>query len=105
MRIVRLEPVPEGSAQHACVRARRSALHHEMFSIEKIGRIARIERKGLEPGQGPELCRSPLPSVANQVEHAIRARARGMCVNRGGIPAFVMEIAARWTRRSFAPWI
>ena len=48
VRIVRLEPVAKRSPQHAGGRARRSALHHEMFAVKEIRGISGIKRKCLE---------------------------------------------------------
>ena len=102
---MRLKPVPEGSPHHACIRARRAALHHEMFTIEEIRRISAIERKGLKSIQRTERRRGPFPSVPQEIQHAKCAGSCGMRINRTGIPSLMMEISMMVFRRRVAPWI
>src|SRR5580692_1482688 len=73
IRIMRLKPVPVRTPQHARIRARRAALHHIMFSVEKIRRIPAIEIKRLKSRQRPECRGSPLPPVPQHIVNSKRA--------------------------------
>ena len=66
-----------------------------MFAIKKVGGIAFIKWMRLEAGQRSERRRSPLPSIAEQIVNAERARAVGMIVDGCGVPTLMVEIAMR----------
>src|SRR5436190_23411249 len=74
--VVRLEPVPEAAARQAAIGGPRSAQEHEVALVEEIRRIAAVAFHGAEPWEGAEGCRGPLPSVADQLVNAERARTQ-----------------------------
>src|SRR5207245_3602404 len=86
VRIMRLEPVAERTAQHARGRARRAAFRHVVPAVEKICGIARIKGHRREPRERRELRARPLPSVSDKIINAKRACPRGMRAHGRGIP-------------------
>src|SRR5579863_8408159 len=98
-----LKPVSKSGPQHARGSARRTALHHEMLAIEKISRVASVERKRLEPGKRSEHRGRPLPAVAQHVMHAESAAARQKRVHRRRIPLTEIKIPETRIRRFITP--
>src|SRR5579862_1299517 len=88
-----LEPVAKCGAEHARRSARRSALHDKVFAVEKICRVAWIERKRLETGKRSEHARRPLPSVSHQVVNSERAGAFGKRIDGRRIPVAEIKVA------------
>src|SRR5258708_39412948 len=88
---MRLEPVPERLAQHAGCGSRRTALHHVMLSIKKVGGVPGIKREFLESRKRLEDGRGPFPAVAHQSFESEGALSLWESADRHGIPT--MEIA------------
>src|SRR5579864_9606530 len=101
--VMRLEPVAEGTPQHACGSARRSAFHDVVLAVEKVGGVAGIKRKALEARERSEERRRPFPAIAQEIAHAECTLACGGCSDRRGIPALKIEIAAPRRRLFIAP--
>src|SRR6266567_2005000 len=103
--VVCLEPVAKRRTKHARSSARRSALHDEVFAIEKIGRVTAVERKRLESREWCEDRGRPLPTIAQHVVYAERALALGEGIYRRGIPMAEIKIAEARTKLLVGPWI
>src|SRR5580704_3654837 len=102
---MRLEPVAERPPQHACGRAWRTALHHEVLPIEEIRGISRIEGKWLKPGKGPERRARPFPTIPRKIGDAEFAVALGKRSSRNRVPALEIEIAVPRGWRFLAPGV
>src|SRR5215471_12575750 len=101
--VVRLKPVAERRTQHAGRRTRRSALHHEMLSIEEIGGVSAVKRKRLESGVWPEYGGGPFPSVP---EHSFDAECTAtlrMGVYWSRIPTLEVKISPLRIRNFVPP--
>src|ERR1044072_124525 len=85
MRIMRLEPIAEGTPQHASGGARRASFQHEMFSIKKVCRVTRIEWHWREARQRREYRSRPFPPVSYQIVNSKCARSLGMGSTRRGV--------------------
>src|ERR1700722_16688615 len=93
VRVMRLKPVPERPAQHACRRARGTTLHHKVLPVEKIRGISGIKRKGLKPGKGSKRRAGPFPAIPHEVGYAEIAVAVRIRSNWNRIPALEIKIA------------
>src|SRR5258708_11719669 len=102
---MRLEPVAECAPQHACRRARRSALHDKMPAVKKIGGISGIERERLESWERRELGRSPLPAIAYHAMNSKCARSLREGIHRHWIPTFKVKITEGSVRFHRSPRI
>src|SRR6202795_5411881 len=102
---MRLKPIAEGAPKHAGVGARRSALHHEMFRIEKVGGVALVKREKLQSRQGTKKRCSPLPTVAQKILYTEIAGAYWMPVDGRGVPVLKAKISARVIGGFIAPGI
>src|SRR5579884_2615610 len=91
--VMRLEPVAEGTPQHACGGARRSAFHDVVLAVEKVGGVAGIKRKALKAGERSEERRRTFPAITKKVTHAECALTCAGCSDRSGIPALKIKIA------------
>src|SRR5580658_6183832 len=100
VRVMRLEPIAEGAAQHAGGRMWGAALHHEVTAIKKIRRISRIEGKGNEARKGLEDRGRPFPAVAEEIVDAKGTLAGWMGVDgmRGEICEVEIAEFGRWRR-------
>src|SRR6267143_2621580 len=78
IRIAAAEPVAEGRPQKLARGRGRSALDDEMLAVEEVGRVLWIRCHRAEPWKGREYRARPLPSIADHVLGAPRARARRM---------------------------
>src|SRR3989442_11046087 len=63
-----------------------------MLAVKEVVGVARIKRKWLEPGKGPEDCARPLPTIAQQVGHTEGAGAGGIRPHRDPIPALEVKV-------------
>src|ERR1700730_4073269 len=98
-----LEPIAKCGPQHASRGARRRALHHKMFAIEKISRVAGIERESIKSRERTENSGSPLPSISQHVVHAESAASRRKSIYRRRIPMVEIKVAESRIRRYAAP--
>src|SRR5208282_917859 len=103
VRIVRLEPVPEGSPQHARSRSRRPSLHHIVFAIEEIRGIAGVKGHRHKSGKRLKFRSRPFPPVAHQIVNAKRARPFWMRSRWCRIPLLKIKIAVTRAWRTIAP--
>src|SRR5438552_3995104 len=74
---------------------RRSVLgvfHQVGLAIEEIRRIPAIEGEWLETLEGREQCRSPLPTIPEQVSHTKGALRLRKSANRSWIPSLEIKI-------------
>src|SRR5207249_3897024 len=78
VRISRTEPVAERRPEQLARGGGRRAFHDEMLAVKKIGRVLRIRRHRGEAREWRERRARPLPSVADEIFHAPRARAGRM---------------------------
>src|ERR1700731_3659809 len=76
-----------------------------MLAVKKIRRISRVERHGLESGEGGEFRARPFPSVADQVLHIKSAGACRVPTHRRRLPGMKIKIAVTLRRRFIAPGI
>lgn len=77
IRIVALVPIDKAAtASNARVRRPRAAQHNVVLAVEKVGRVGRVQRHGLEPLVPGERRARPLP-------HAAHARLPGQRVAAG----------------------
>src|SRR5438270_12103699 len=90
--VMRLKPVAEARSQHASGRARRSAVHHEMFAIKEVGRVTTVERKWLEAGEWTKNRGCPFPTVAEKALHSESALAESMPIHGSRIPMCEVEV-------------
>src|ERR1700730_9042598 len=102
---MRLEPVAERTPQHACGRARGTALHHEVLPIKEIRGITGIKRKCLEPGKGRERSARPFPAIPHEIGDPEVAVALGIRSHGKRVPALEIKIAMPCRRRIRAPRI
>src|SRR5207302_4474547 len=86
-------------------RCRGSALHDVMLAIEKVRRVDRVRWHGAESREAVERRRRPLPSVADEIVNAPRARARRIRADRNRIPVREIEVTARRVWQFLAPRI
>ena len=103
--VVRLEPVAKRAAQHAGGGARGTTFEHVVFSVEKAGRVARIEGERLESRKRLKQTRSPFPAIAHQVGNPEGTPSCGTVGRRRRIPALKVKVAVPQARRLGAPWI
>ena len=92
-RIVRLEPVAERTPQHARRSTRRSALHHIMFSVKEVGRVAGVKGKRLKARERRKNGGGPFPTVSKGVLYTEGATAGGIAPHGYRIPALEIEVA------------
>ena len=90
--VVRLEPVAKRAAQHAGGGARGTTFEYVVFSVEKVGRVARIEGERLESRKRLEQTRSPFPAIAEQVGNTEGTPSFGTVGRRRRIPALKVEV-------------
>src|SRR5260370_8895144 len=102
---MRLKPVAESRPQHTCSGALRTALHDEVFAIEKIGGVSAIERKRLESWEWRENRGGPLPHIAQHVMYTKGAAAFGKSIDRRWIPMAEVKVAQTRIRLEIAPGI
>src|SRR5216683_2607556 len=102
---MRLEPVSERTAQHACGRSRRATLHHVVLAVKEIRRIARVKRHWRKARKRRELCSRPLPSVPYKIVHTESARTREVCSYWRKIPGMKIEVSSAVIGFFFAPRI
>src|SRR6185503_1333328 len=76
-----------------------------MLAIEKIRRVFGIRHHRRKPGKRTKDRRGPLPTVADEIVNAPRARARGERANGDWVEMHKVKIPALSRRRSLAPWI
>src|SRR6516164_2915565 len=84
--VVWLEPISEGSAEHALLCTRGTSLHDVVHPIKKISRITLIERERLETRKRLKKARGPFPSVGDHSLDAECAPAGRECIHRRRIP-------------------
>src|SRR3989442_15264506 len=63
-----------------------------MLAVKEVVGVARIKRKWLEPGKGPEDCARPLPTITQQVGHTEGAGAGGIRPHGDRIPALEVKV-------------
>src|SRR3989442_14490563 len=63
-----------------------------MLAVKEVVGVARIKRKWLEPGKGPEDCARPLPTITQQVGHTEGAGAGGVRPHGDRIPALEVKV-------------
>src|SRR6266404_8310549 len=100
-----LEPIAEGTPEHAGGGARRTPFHHIVLSVEEICRVTWIECPRRESGQRRKHRARPFPAVAHQVMNSKCACTVGICSAWRGIKMSKIEIAKLRPRRFFAPRI
>src|SRR5215468_9848054 len=100
-----LEPVTEGTAQHAGGCARRAALHDVVLAVKEIRGIARIKRHSGESGERAKNGARPFPAVADKIVNAERAGAIGMRTDGNGIPICEIKVAVFVAGRDIAPGV
>src|SRR5438105_12787282 len=77
VRVMGLEPVPEGAPQHAGRRPRRAALLDVVLAVEEVLGVALVVGMRRKSRERAEHARRPLPSVAHQLGYPEGAVARG----------------------------
>src|SRR5207253_3710692 len=80
-----------------------SAFCDVMLAVKEVGGVARIKRKWLEPGKGPEDCARPLPTIAQQVGHTEGAGAGGIRPHGDRIPALEVKVPEALVWRFVSP--
>src|ERR1700747_2629651 len=100
-----LEPIAEGTPEHAGGSARRTPFHHIVLSVEEICRVTWIEWHRRESRQRCEYCARPFPAVAYQVVNSKCAGTVGMRAARSRIKMRKIEIAELRSGNFFAPRI
>src|SRR5689334_17373018 len=103
VRIVRLEPVAERSAQHAGSGARRATLHDEVLAVEKVRGVTGIERHRGEARKRAENSACPFPPVADEVVYAESTGTSRMRTDGNGIPIRKIKVAVLCRRCIVAP--
>src|SRR5581483_544518 len=103
--VMRLEPVTKRGPQHASGGAGRTAFHHKVFAVKKIGRIASVERKWFKAGERREHSGGPFPAVSQKAFYAEGALAQRMRVHRRGVPMGKIKISQARVRSVTAPGI
>src|SRR2546427_4218771 len=103
VRIVRLKPVAGRPAQHARSGACSPAFCDVMLAVKEVGGVARIKRKWLEPGKGPEDCARPLPTIAQQVGRTEGTGAGGIRPHGDPIPAPEVQVPEELVLRVVSP--
>src|SRR2546426_5802232 len=74
-----------------------------MLAVKEVVGVARIKRKWLEPGKGPEDCARPLPTIAQQVGHTEGAGAGGIRPHGDRIPALEVKVPEALVWRVVSP--
>src|SRR5258708_8030194 len=98
-----LEPVAERPSQHACGRARRTALQDEVLAIEEICGIPGIKRKWLEPQEGRKQRAGPFPTIPHEIRDAEVAVALRIRSHWNRVPTLEIKIAVPCGWRFRAP--
>src|SRR4051812_33309583 len=97
------EPVSERRPEQLAGGGHRSALHHDVLTVEEICRVLRIRRHGVEAGKRAKNGARPFPSVADQVFDAPGACTLRMTAGTLWIPGREVEDAARGVGLRVAP--
>src|SRR2546425_1105012 len=74
-----------------------------MLAVKEVVGVARIKRKWLEPGKGPEDCARPLPTIAQQVGRTEGAGAGGIRPHGDRIPALEVKVPEALVWRFVSP--